>query len=161
MESGGVKTAICGAYFGCQTPDDRHGEWNERMYQTLHQEQSVLRSMGYRIVFLADFNAHVGNDPSTGIVGNNPDVNPNGTRFLDFLHRTSMRHIKGMRHLSSGFWSRQRGHSKSVLDYGVISEEHLPSVVSMLVYSDGYFGGGSDHNWLFLVLSDKFLNSGG
>ena len=28
-ESSSMKTAICGAYFGCQHPDNRNAAWNE------------------------------------------------------------------------------------------------------------------------------------
>ena len=62
VEGASVRTAICGAYFGCQSTDDHHADWNSAMYETIHKEESLLRSQGYRIVIGADFNGNVGNE---------------------------------------------------------------------------------------------------
>ena len=63
VESESSKTAICGLYLGCQYSDDRHGTWNDAIYQTVQQEAINLRSRGFRIVYLGDFNGHIGNIP--------------------------------------------------------------------------------------------------
>ena len=160
------KTAICGLYMGTQYNDDRNREWNDGMYWVLRQETFALRSSGYRILFLGDFNGHVGNLMGQGIVGNNGDINKNGERFLSFLDTCNLRHINGEhrregetdRKICSGLWTRQRGNSRSVIDYVAISAEHMDSVVSMFVDDTGSFGGGSDHNWSGVELRDKFRN---
>ena len=152
-----TKTAICGAYFGCQYPDDRHGPWNDGLLQVLQQESIALRAKGYRVVFLGDFNAHVGSEVGVGIQGNNTDINYNGERFLNFLHHGRFCHINGNMDLTTGLWTRQRGSSKSVLDYAVISNEHLDSVLDLFIDDQGELGGGSDHNFLILTLKDMFV----
>ena len=152
-----MKTAVCGVYMGCQYPDDRHGVWNQGLLQVIHAEASVLRSQGYRVVLLGDFNSHVGSEPGVGVVGNHDDVNPNGERFLNFLRNGSFIHINGVNNLTTGIWTRQRGTSKSVLDFAVISSEHLSTVNDLLVDDQGTLGGGSDHNFLILTLNDNFV----
>ena len=99
------------------------------------------------------------------MIGNSPVINANGERFLEFLSDTVCRHINGAcrvqgqwsTRLTKGLWTRQRGHSSSIIDYGVVSIEHLYSVKSLLIDDEGKYGGGSDHNWLFLSLEDRFV----
>ena len=159
-----AKTAILSVYIGCQYADDRHEEWNLGIYSVLCQEAIQLRSEGYRLQFVGDFNGHIGCDPLEGVVGNNPDVNMNGRRFLDFLKTCDLRHMNGecripgsqVTRICEGLWTRQRGNSRSVIDFAGVSQEHVGSVVSMTVDDRGVFGGDSDHNWLTIVLEDKF-----
>ena len=165
VESQSCKTAVCGLYMGCQFGDDRNADWNNTIYQTLQHESFTLRSQGYRVVFLGDFNGHVGDNIGEGIPGNTHGINPNGRRFLDFLKNTDTVHINGSviipgrwdTRRTSGLWTRQRGGHSSIIDYGVISAEHVDSVVDMKIDDLGQFGTNSDHNWLFLNLSDKFV----
>ena len=165
VESQACKTAVCGLYLGCQYGDDRHGDWNNSIYRVVQQEAYSLRSKGYRVCYLGDFNGHVGNRPGVGVVGNSPDINPNGRRFLNFLEITDSRHINGECRipgqldtmLTKGLWTRQRSGYSSVIDFAVLSREHLHSVISMEIDDQGEYGCGSDHNWIFLVLSDKFV----
>ena len=158
------KTAICGVYMGYQSSCDKHGLWNDGIYWVIRQEAIALRSAGYRIEFCGDFNGHIGNILGKGIVGNNADVNRNGERFLSFLEECDLRHINGEcrtpgvleTRMCSGLWTRQRGNSRSVIDYVALSSEHVDTVVSMTIDDQGIFWGGSDHNWVIIRLADKF-----
>ena len=152
-----TKTAICGLYVGCQYGDDRHGTWNDGIIATVQSEAACFRAKGFRVVFLGDFNAHIGSVLGQGVVGNHDDINQNGERFLRFLRDGSFCHINGEQNLTTGLWTRQRGNSKTILDYAVISSEHLSTVHGLLIDDQGDFGGGSDHNWLFLTLNDNFV----
>ena len=49
--------------------------------------------------------------------------------------------------------------SSTVLDYVVITDEHLGTVHDMLVDEQGIFGGGSDHNMLLTSMSDQFIST--
>ena len=166
VESLACKTAVCGLYLGYQDSSDKHGAWNDSIYRVVQQEAFTLRSKGYRVCFLGDFNGHTGNRLGEGVPGNTPDINPNGRRFFSFLANTDSRHINGECRvpgqvntmITKGLWTRQRGGHSSVIDYGTISREHLNSVVAMEIDDQGvYGGGGTDHNWLFLDLSDRFV----
>ena len=162
------KTAICGVYVGCQLPKDDHGKWNDGIYWVLRQECEALRSSGYRILVLGDMNGHIGDQPGRGVPGNNPDINRNGERFLSFLRDCDLRQLNGelrvpgdvSSKICSGLWTRQRGNSRSILDFASISAEYTSTVVSMKVDDSGVLGGGSDHNWISLILADKFRRLG-
>ena len=164
VESLQTKTAILTVYVGCQYPDDRFAEWNEGIYWVLKQEVAKLRSEGYRIKFAGDMNGHIGSVPGQGVVGNSPDINLNGRRFLDFLSSCELRHINGEcrvrgqieTKICQGLWTRQRGTSRSVIDYAGVSAEDVDSVLSMRIDDTGAMAGNSDHNWITLVLKDKF-----
>ena len=165
IDSSSYKTAFCGVYLGFQADDDRHGEWNEAIYTVLKSEICALKIKGFRIVMAGDFNAHIGCVLGQGVVGNKPLINENGIRFLEFLRTSGCKHINGEcripgqweTKLTRGLWTRQRGGSSTIIDYGVVSVEHLSSVKSMYIDDGGIFGGGSDHNWIFISLDDKFV----
>ena len=133
VDSQSYKTAFCGVYAGFQAYDDRHGAWNDAIYAFLRSEILQLRVQGYRIVLVGDFNSHVGDSLEQGAVGNSPVINANGERFLEFLSDTGCRHINGAcrvqgqwsTRLTKDLWTRQRGDSSSIIDYGVVSIEHL------------------------------------
>ena len=166
VESQSSKTAICGLYLGCQYADDRHGHWNNAIYETIQLEAFALRSKGYRVVFLGDFNGDVGCIPMNGgIPGNTANTNQNGQRLLDFITITDTININSMcrvpgnwdTRVCQGLWTRQRGGFSSVIDYALISREHANTVVGMYVDDKGALGGGSDHNWIMLDISDRFV----
>ena len=87
-------------------------------------------------------------------MGNNPDVNPNGYRFLDFLDSCNLRHINGECWVSGqleskicrGLWTRQWANFRLIVDYAGVSAEDVGSVLSMTVDDVGTLGGDSDHN---------------
>ena len=99
-----------------------------------------------------------------GVPGNNGDINPNGERFLQFLESNDLRHVNGEHRLvdgvqsriCKGLWTRQRGNSRSIIDFVGMSIEHMDTVLSMNVDDTGSWGGGSDHNWSWTVIKDKF-----
>ena len=151
------KTAVCSVYAGFQAADDRHGNWNETLFSVLRGEVSALRQDGYRVIMLGDFNGHVGDTKEAGIEGNHPDVNRNGRRFINFLQESNCVHINGFPDLTTGLWTRQRGGVSSVIDYAVIALEHKAAVRSLFIDDQGQYGGGSDHNWLFLDIEDSIV----
>ena len=89
--------------------------------------------------------------------GNNRDVNLNGRRFFRFLGDNDCIHINGAANVTQGLWTRQRAGVSSVIDFGVISVEHLHTVKSMMIDDQCVYPSGSDHNWLFIDLFDKFV----
>lgn len=168
VQSHSRKTAVCAVYMGFQAQDDRHGDWNDIIYDVLRSEIHDLREAGYRVVLKGDFNAHVGSQLGEGIVGNHDSINRNGVRFLNFLRDINGCHVNGAcrvdgdwsTRISKGLWSRQRGGVSTVLDYGVILLEHLSSVKSFVIDDQGVFPTSSDHNWSFMELEDEFVVKG-
>ena len=163
------KSAVCSVYCGFQAADNRHLKWNEGIYQVLSEEISSLRREGYRVILAGDFNAWIGNVPDRGgIPGNREKVTPNGELFLSFLRSNDLTNINSATRLLNGreerickgLWTRHASDyvSSSILDYLVVTKEHLSSVKEMIVDQDGVYGGSSDHNMLFSRWTDKFIN---
>ena len=163
------KTALCTVYMGFQAQDNRHLKWNEGIYQVLTDEIRDLRGQGYRVILVGDYNAWIGNVAEQGgIPGNNARVTPNGMLFLEFLSNNNLsnvnaatRVINGVdKRICDGLWTRHASDyaSSSILDYVVVSKEHIWSALEMEVDQNGAHGGGSDHNMLFSRWSDKFIS---
>ena len=167
-ESKAGKTAICNVYLGYQDADDRHGEWNEGILSVLEKEVFILRGKGYRINLQGDFNSWVGDKlKDGGIPGNDKRTNRNGERLRVFLENNNLTHLNGAvrttgdwsTRISTGLWTRHASNYRgsTVLDYSVVSSEHLESVKRFEVDENGLCGGASDHNFLFTRLYDSFV----
>ena len=162
------KTAVCCVYLGYQNNDDCNGEWNDSIFSVLATEVYDLRALGYRINIQGDFNCWIGCDLAEGgIPGNDIRVNKNGKRFLDFCAVNSLVHLNGAvrtpgdwaTRISSGLWTRHAATygSSTVLDYSLVSKEHMDSVLSFHVDQNGSMGGSSDHNFTITRLADHFV----
>ena len=162
------KTAVCCVYLGCQNSTDSHGQWNDYILAVLASEVYDLRALGYRVNLQGDFNGWVGSDiVQGGIQGNDPRVNRNGQRFVAFCKDNNLVHLNGAvrvpgdwsTRVSSGLWTRHSpgSGSSTVLDYSVVSSEHLDSVLSFVVDEVGSMGCGSDHNMTVTRLDDHFV----
>ena len=165
------KTALCTIYLGFQHSDNRHEQWNRGILEVVGHEVRDLRGRGFKILLQGDFNCWVGSSlNSGGIPGNNTLLpNKNGVLFLDFLAVNHLTHVNGAvreegnwdTRFCKGKWTRHSSdHSSStILDYVVISSEHLTSVKEMIVDEEGSFGGHSDHNMCFTSLLDNFVST--
>ena len=145
------KTAVCTVYVACQYDDDRNSNWNQLLYACIRKEQAELRGKGYRILLMGDYNGHIGCDDQVGILGNKPGINPNGNLLLEFEKYTAMTILNRR---SSGLWTWKRDNNTTVLDYALLSTEHIDSFESMYIDDTNFYGGDSDHNVLFVVLSE-------
>ena len=164
------KSAICSLYLGFNAGDGRHEAWNRGIYEVLSEEVLQLRSQGYRIIMMGDFNSHVGSVlEQGGIPGNRPQaVNKNGEMFLSFLAENNLCHLNGAvkvqgdwsTRICQGLWTRHaKDYSNStVLDYVVVSSEDFGTVQGMEVDQGAVFGGASDHNMIFARLTDQFVS---
>lgn len=165
------KTAICTVYLGFNASDGRHLNWNKGILEVLTEEVRDLRESGYRVILQGDFNSHVGADlQHGGIPGNHPpQPNRNGELFLAFLLENQLTHLNGAvrqqgdwdSRLSQGLWTRHSMdyRSSTIIDYVVVSSEHLGSAKEMTVDQGGLYGGDSDHNMLFSRFDDKFIST--
>ena len=109
VETKGFKTAYCFAYLGFQCSKDRHGEWNDLIFEVIEDEARSLKERGFRLVIGGDMNAWVGNE----IKGNDSRTNKNGERLLSFLDRNKMFHLNG-HSKTKGVWTRHDVNSSSV-----------------------------------------------
>ena len=163
------KTAVATVYISHQAEDNRFYEWNSGIYAVLADEIAVLRGQGFRIAMQGDYNAWIGSVPEEGgIPGNRAKVTPNGRLFLSFLQANNLTHLNGAvrrqggeeTRICQGLWTRHASdyRSSSVLDFVVLSSEHLAGAQEMVVDDHGHYGGASDHNMLFTRLADKFMS---
>ena len=89
------------------------------------------------------------------MVGNHPDVNRNGLRFLQFLKDTQSMHVNGAADLATGLWTRHGSGISSILDFAVVPLDHIGTVKSLFVDDNGLWGGSSDTiglNWCLLTV---------
>ena len=157
------RTAVCVAYFGCQYPDQRYETWNQSMYEVISKEVYEFEALNYRVVVLGDFNGHIGSADGVGIPGNKHAINRNGSMLLSFSLSSNMKILNRdcrtegdeKTRIAKGLWTWMRGGKTSVIDYALISANHISSVLSMDIDDGGVWGGGSDHNWIFVALKDK------
>ena len=165
------KTAICTVYLGFYNRDGRHYNWNKGILEVLAEEVRELRESGHRVILQGDFNSHVGSVlQNGGIPGNHPlQPNEHGHMFLSFLSENQLTHLNGAvrqqgdwgSRLCQGMWTRHSKdyRSSTIIDYVVVSNEHLGSTREMLVDQGGLYGGDSDHNMLFARFDDKFISA--
>ena len=154
VEGNKYKTAVCTVYCACQYDDDRNSNWNQLLYARIREEQAELRRKGYRILVIGDMNGHIGCADNVGIAGNKPGINPNGNLLLEFEKHTDSVILNRR---SSGLWTWKRDGNTTVLDYAMLSSEHIDSFVSMHIDDTNFYGGDSDHNALFVVLSEYLV----
>ena len=170
-ESQHGKTALGLVYLGFQAGDDRHALWNLDILNILENEIFALRGMGYRVILHGDFNSHIGSDLARGGIPGNHTLRPNrnGIKFLDFLSGNRLTNINAATRTPgdwstrycSGMWTRHGSDytSSTIIDYILIGEEHISTVVDMVVDDKGRLGGGSDHNWVITRFKDRFVVS--
>ena len=96
---------------------------------------------------MGDFNSRVGIIP--GLEGNTPDTNMNTPMFLNFVSTTSMVIINTLP-ICKGVFTRfmdgsGRPGTKSVLDYGLVSSDHVHTFTSFVIDEEARFDAGSDH----------------
>ena len=151
VETEGYKTAFCFVYMGFQCGEDRHGNWNDGIYLVLEEETRSLWRSGHRVIISGDMNGWIGNE----IQGNDPRVNNNGERFLNFIDRNEMFHLNGSKK-TSGVFTRHASESSTAIDYVSMSKEHSGTFRKMVIDEKGDLGGDSDHVWSIVDVDDKF-----
>ena len=150
------KVAFLHVYIACQTSrnDDFMG-WNEDLFNLVTHEAISLRRQGITCLAMGDFNTRVGQIP--GLEGNTPDTNRNHPMFMNFIAQVNMTIINTMP-ISKGMFTRFMYNSggdgsKSLLDYGLIDNDHLNTVTSFVIDEDARFACGSDHALLQCEIS--------
>ena len=172
-KASGRKTAICFSYFRCQTPEDEHGHLNNTLYSLLESETQQLKALGYRIFHMGDFNAHIGNSLLNGIRNNTQPTNKNGLRLkrfaksLDLIimnslcsHKTNTCPDRTCANFCEGLWTWSRANQFSVIDYVLAQKNSINDIKKIVIDDQNTFGGySSDHNMIFITITEKYLNS--
>ena len=153
ITGGGEKLAIGFAYL-CATSDKDHLAKNKAMYQMLQEDMAQLKSEGFGILMMGDFNSHVGpysESNPMGILGDTCPRNGNGTLFVEFLERNDMV-IANKFDVCQGTFTRVEAGRCSVLDFGIIEEHKSHLIASLVIDEEQKVGQGSDHSFMEMVL---------
>ena len=144
----GDKCAFLHCYIACQNfTSDSYIQWNEGLFQVLTQEAISLRRQGFMILAMGDFNSRVGRIP--GLEGNTPDINRNQPMFLNFISAVNL-FILNTLPQAKGLFTRFMSSSglsgtNSLLDYGLVDNDHVNCVTSFIIDEQARVECGSDH----------------
>ena len=142
------KVAFLSIYIACQShKSDSFIGWNEDLFHLVAQEALLLKTQGFVILSLGDYNTRVG--CITGLEKNTPDLNKNTPMFLNFLKQVNLLIINTLP-ISQGLFTRfmdQSGQpgTRSLLDFGLIDEDEANSVTSFVIDENARFACGTDH----------------
>ena len=156
MEGSNEKLAFLNVYAACQSSkSNSYLQWNEDLFSLLTDETLVLKSQGFSILALGDFNTRVGQIP--GMENNTPDVNKNYPMFISFLQSTNLVIMNSLP-IAKGLFTRfadtsNKPGTKSVLDYGLCDSDSIHKISSFVVDSEARFDCGSDHALLEVTIS--------
>ena len=148
LENSHNKCAFLHVYIACQsTSNDSYVQWNEDLFSLLTQEAILLRRQGFTCMAMGDFNTRVGAIP--GLEGNTNDTNRNYPMFMNFITEVNMTIINTLP-VSRGLFTRfmdgsGRPGTLSLLDYGLIDNDHVNTVTSFVIDEDARYEAGSDH----------------
>ena len=141
----GNKIAFLHVYIACHNyTNDSYIKWNDDLFELICCESITLRTQGFCVLAMGDFNTRVGRLP--GLEWNDDVVNPNFTKFNHFLHQVNLVIINTLP-IAKGQFSRfmDSQNSKSLIDFGLIDGEHVSNVNSFIIDEDARYACGSDH----------------
>ena len=151
----GDKCAFLHIYIACQNnKNDSYIQWNEDLFQLVTKEAIILRKQGLCCLAMGDFNTRVGS--TSGLEGNTPDTNNNYPMFRNFISQVNMTIINTLP-IAKGLFTRfmdssGRPGTKSLLDYGLIDQDHINTVTSFVIDEDARHDAGSDHALLECII---------
>ena len=144
----GDKCTFLHCYIACQNfTSDSYIQWNEDLFCLITQEAISLRRQGFMTLAMGDFNTRIGRIP--GLEGNIQDTNRNQPMFLNFLSEVNLFILNTLPQAKSLFTrfmsSSGQACSKSLLDYGLIDNDHVNCVTSFIIDEQARVECGSDH----------------
>ena len=146
----GDKCAFLHIYIACQSQRNQdYIQWNQDLFSLVTNEALLLRKRGFCCLAMGDFNTRVGRLP--GLEGNTPDTNDNYPMFHSFITQVNMTIINTLPQ-SRGLFTRFMHGSQSLLDYGLVDNDHVNTVTSFVIDEDARYDAGSDHALLECTL---------
>ena len=138
-------------YIACQNfTSDSYIQWNEDLFCLITQEAISLQRQGFKTLAMGEFNTRIGRIP--GLEGNTQDTNRNQPMFLNFLSEVNLFILNTLpqaKGLFTRFMSSSgQACSKSLLDYGLIDNDHVNCVTSFIIDEQARVECGSDHGLL-------------
>ena len=155
IERGEERVAFLHIYVACQSfRSDSYLQWNEDLFHLVTQETIKLRKEGFIVLSLGDYNSKVGTHPV--LENNTPDTNSNTPMFMNFVRETNLLIINTLP-VAKGLFTRFMNNSgqpgsRSLLDYGLIDNEHSKNITSFVIDKEARYNCGSDHALLETTL---------
>ena len=141
--NGGRKMAFLHCYLACQSfTSDDFISWNEDLLRIISREAIILKSKGYIILAMGDFNTHVG--CISGLENNHEGVNRNEPMFMNFLKEVNLVILNALP-LCKEVFTWFKGSRKSLLDYGLVDGDSVRYVTSFTIDEKARHACGSDH----------------
>ena len=139
---------------------NNHEQWNNDLYTMMKQEVGVLRTRGFAVIALADFNAKIGKVP--GLENNIDTLNSNTPFFKNFVKSLDLTILNTLP-ISKGLFTHfiekdGKVISESILDYGLTEPSLTPFVTSFIIDSESRVDCGTDHALLLTTLRFKRSN---
>ena len=136
----GEKMAIGVVY---ANPEGVRCQETEEQFEKVADDVLKWRSLGYKVLLMGDFNAHIGR-------GEEEVPNKNGRRLLNLAYAGNLV-IGNELSVCKGRWTWECREKKSVIDYMLFQQEHRQEVVEMVVEDRGIIDTGSDHNVIWCI----------
>ena len=163
FDSGFQKFAICQVYLRTNKGKDHiHYSDNRKVLEQLREEVQWFEARDFGVVILGDFNAHTGNEPVLGFKSHTHDVNNNGALLINFCKEMNLSCLNTIPWINliseTPTFRRDFGHGfiESIIDYGLVSQNLLPSIEIFEVQTDKGLEMDSDHATMFLKIRVKF-----
>ncbi len=141
--------ALCVAYIKPGVPIHAYTGVASRI-QTRQRE---LEQLGWKVIVMGDFNAHVGNGTG-GIAGNHEKVDTRGKELQHWVKELGSILVNAHDNCT-GIWTWSRGEKVSVIDYIIASGDLEQDIQELYIDDEGEYDIGSDHNWMWLRLRHK------
>ena len=144
LYSGTGKLAFLHVYIACANNNSEDFiSWNEDLFELISSEAQQLRLQGFSVFALGDFNSRVGQIP--GLRQNIEGSNRNAPMFHNFLQQANLVIVNTLPIAKGLFTYFMNDGRRSLLDYGLIDDDHVETVSSFVIDEDARFACGSDH----------------
>ena len=154
------KGAVCGIYLRVNGAlDSTNLIKNRELLDRVNLEIEQLRSMGYKIALMGDFNARVPKTKNFPFENYPHDANNNGSILQTFAESSNVYCLNPMRWdgIEEERFTYQRRFGRirhaSIIDYVLADEEFISITLDMKVKDCVEFSVSSDHSTLFLKYS--------
>ena len=157
-----TKIAI-GFVYAASTSVPGHVNINKKLYKLLREEGTKLAEEGFKLLFMGDFNGHLGKwtpDNSNGVEVDMCEQNQNGKLLLDFTELMELEKLNNSE-VCKGKFTRVEGGRVSIVDFGLSDPVLCHRIKEFNIDEGRQWAQGSDHCVLGMKIVLNNFNTGG